>query len=92
MLPNPSKVPPTSTKALNQHLNYMDVFATLKPRCQAEIWIVGFLKTSEHVQIKIKMPNPGQEPLAYSKVSNEALKDKNVLFIFKIKIESKFGT
>ena len=35
------------------------------------------------------MPNPSQEPPALSKTPNEDLKDMDVLFIFKIKIESQ---
>ena len=46
-------------------------------------------KTSDHVQIKIKMPNPSQSPPASSKAPNEDLKDIDVLCTFKIKIESQ---
>ena len=46
-------------------------------------------KTSDHTQIKIKMQNPSQEPLASSKAPYEDLKDMDVLCIFKIKIESQ---
>ena len=46
-------------------------------------------KTSKHIQIKIKMPNPSQEPLASSIALNEALKDNDVLCTFKIKIENQ---
>ena len=45
-------------------------------------------KTSDHIQIKIKMPTPHQEPPASSKSANEVLKDMDVLCTFKIKIES----
>ena len=47
------------------------------------------LKTSDHIQIKIKIPNPSQEPPASSKSPNEVLKDMDVLCTFKIKIESQ---
>ena len=50
---------------------------------------MGVSKTSDHIKIKIKMPNPSQEPLASSKVPNEDLKDMDVLYTFKIKIESQ---
>ena len=50
---------------------------------------MGVSKTSDHIQIKIKMPNPSQEPPASSKASNEDLKDMDVLYTFKIKIESQ---
>ena len=50
---------------------------------------MGVAKTSDHIQIKIKMPNPSQEPPASSKDPNEDLKDMDVLCTFKIKIESQ---
>ena len=37
----------------------------------------------------IKMLNPSQEPLAFSKAPNEDLKDVDVLCTFKIKIKSQ---
>ena len=50
---------------------------------------MGVLKTSDHIQIKIKMPNASQEPTASSKAQNQDLKDIDVLCTFKINIESK---
>ena len=50
---------------------------------------MGISKTSDHIQIKIKMPNPSQEPPASSKAPKEDLKDMDVLCTFKIKIESQ---
>ena len=50
---------------------------------------MGVSKTSEQIQIKIKMPNPSQEPLASSKTPNKDLKDMDVLCTFKIKIEDQ---
>ena len=50
---------------------------------------MGISKTSEHIQIKIKMPNPSQEPPASSKAPNEYFKDMDVLCTFKIKIEGQ---
>ena len=50
---------------------------------------MGILKTIDNIQIKIKMPNPNQEPTASSKASNKDLKGVDVLFTFKIKIEGK---
>ena len=49
---------------------------------------MGVSKTSDHIQIKIKMPNPSQEPPASSKAPNQELKDMDVLCTFKIKINS----
>ena len=46
-------------------------------------------KTSDLIQIKIKMPNPSQEPLASFKAPNEDLKGRDDCLIFKIKVESQ---
>ena len=43
-------------------------------------------KTSDHILIKIKMPNPSQEPPVSSKAPNEDANDMNVLCTFRIKI------
>ena len=50
---------------------------------------MGMSKTSDHIKIKIKMPNPNQDPPASSKAPKEDLKDMDVLCTFKIKIESQ---
>ena len=52
---------------------------------------MGVPKTFDHIQIKIKMPNPSQEPPASSKAPNEDLKDMDFLCTFKIKIESQYS-
>ena len=50
---------------------------------------MGVPKTSDHIQIKIKMPNHSQEPPASSKAPNQDFKDMDILFTFKIRIESQ---
>ena len=50
---------------------------------------MGVPKTIDHIQIKIKMPNPSQEPTESSKAPNEDLKDRDDFFTFKIKIDSQ---
>ena len=50
---------------------------------------MGISKTNDHIQIKIKMQNPSQEPPVSSKAPNEDLKDMDVFSTFKIKIESQ---
>ena len=64
-------------------------FAPSKSRLRANIWIMGVSKTSNHIKIKIMMPNPSQEPQAPSKAPNQDLKDMDVVCTFKIKIESQ---
>ena len=56
---------------------------------KANIQIMVGPKTSDHITIKIKMPSPSQEPAASSKANNEDLKDIDVLYTFKSKIESQ---
>ena len=63
--------------------------APSKSRERAKTQIMGVSKTSDHIKIKIKMPNPSQEPPASSKAPNEDLKDMDVLCTFKIKIENQ---
>merc|ERR1711954_230642 len=43
--------------------------------------------TSDHIQFKIKMPNPSKEALAFSKAPNQDLKDMDLFYTLKIKIE-----
>ena len=63
------------------------VFAPSKSRYRTKIWNMGVSKTSDHIQIKIKMSNPSEEPSASSKVPNQDLNDMDVLFTFKIEIK-----
>ena len=51
--------------------------------------ISSISKTTDHIQIKIKIPNFSQETLVSSKAPNEDLKVMDVLFTFKIKLESQ---
>ena len=46
-------------------------------------------KTGDYIQIKLKIQNPSQEPLASSKAPKKDQKDMDVLCTFKIKIESQ---
>ena len=50
---------------------------------------MGVSETNDHIQMKIKMPNPSQEPPVSSKAPNKDIEDMDVLCIFKIKIESQ---
>ena len=50
---------------------------------------MGVPKTSDHIQIKIKMPKPSQDPQASSEALNQDVKDMDVHSTFKIKIEGK---
>ena len=60
-----------------------------KTKVESKIRNLGVSKTSDYIQIKIKMPNPSQEPPASSKAPNEDLKDMDVLSTFKIKLEGQ---
>ena len=88
-MPNYSQEPPASSKARSKDLKDMDVHCTFKSIKRAKIQIIGVSEGSYHFQIKIKMTNPSKEPLASSRASNEDLKDVDVLWTFKIKLESQ---
>ena len=84
---DPSKVPGyvksvIITWSINYNYNYYKL-------CSPSIYPS---KVPDHLQIKIKMPNPSQEPPASSKALNEDLKEMCVLCTFKIKIESQNST
>ena len=66
-------------------------FAPSKSRWNAKIQNMGESKISYYIQIKIKMPNPSQEPPASSKSPNEDLKDMDALSTFKIKRERQIS-
>ena len=50
---------------------------------------MGVSKTSDHIQINIKMLNPIQEPPASTKGQNQDLKGMDVLCTFKINIKNQ---
>ena len=50
---------------------------------------MGVPKTSDYMQIRIRMPNPSHKPPASSKAPNQDLKDMDVLCTFKMKIKAK---
>ena len=58
-------------------------FAPSKSRQRARIRNMGVPKTSDHIQITIRMPNPSQKPPASSKAPYQDLKDMDVLRILK---------
>ena len=85
-IPNFSQKPSASSKSPNQELIDIRHGCSLYLKNQdkgGKIQNMGILKTSYHIQFRIKIPNPSQEPPA----SNQDLKDLNVLCTHKIKIE-----
>ena len=65
------------------------MFVPLKSRWRADIQNMGVQKTSDHIQIKVMMLNSSQEPPSSSKAQYQDLKNVDVLWTFKIKIESR---
>ena len=53
------------------------------------MWNMAVPKANDHIQIKIKIPIPSQDPPVLPKTPNEDLNDMYVLCTFKIKIESQ---
>ena len=86
---NPSQEPPASSEAPIEDLQDIDVLCILKIKIESQDSDDGYMKTSYHIQIKIKIPNPSQEPPVSSKAPNEYLKGMNVLFTCKIQVESQ---
>ena len=50
---------------------------------------MGVSETSDHIQIKIKIPQPHQELTVSSKAQNEELMDMDVLCTFKLEIDTQ---
>ena len=88
-MPNPSKEPPISSKALTQDLKDVVDFCAFKIMIEKQNWDMGASKMSDHIQIKIKIPSPTQESPESSKAPNEDFMDMDVLCTFKIKKESQ---
>ena len=88
-MPNPGQSPPASSKAPNKDLKDRDVLCILKSRERAKIWNMGVSKTSDNIQIEIKMPNPSQETPVSSQAPSEDLKNTDVLYTLKIKIDGQ---
>ena len=86
---NPSQEPPVSSKAPNHDLKDMYVLCTYKIKIERTNLEYGLKKTNDHIQIKIELQNPSQEPPASSKTQNQDLKNMGVLCTFKIKRESQ---
>ena len=68
---------------------FIYVLYTFKIKIKRQMWNMGVSKTSDHIKIKIKMPNPSQGHPASSIAPDEDLKDMDVLYTFKIMIESQ---
>ena len=88
-MPNTSQEPPASSNVIDKDLKDMDVLCSLKIKIESQKLKHDVSKTSEDIQIKIKIPNYCQETPAFSKAQNHALKDMNILFTFKIKRETQ---
>ena len=68
----------------------MGFLCTFKINIEHQILESGSTKkNSDHIQINIKMPTPIQEHPASSKVPNQDIKDMDVPYTFKFKIESQ---
>ena len=59
---NPSQKHPVYAKSPNEDLKNMDVIYTFKIKVERQKLDQGVSNTSDHIQIKIKMPNSSQEP------------------------------
>ena len=78
-MPYPSQEPSVSSKAPTQDLKDMDVLCTFRIKVESQNLEYGWKKTSDHIQINIRMQNPSQEPPASSKAPTQDLKDIDFL-------------
>ena len=86
-MPNPSQKPPASSKSPNGDIKDIDVLCTFRLKLEGKKIKHGLSKTSHHIQIKIKMPNPSQKPTVSSTAQNDDIKDMDVLCTLKVNIE-----
>ena len=84
----PSQEPPASSKAPNHDLKDMDVLCSFKIKIKSQHLEHGCIKTSDHIHIMVKIPDPRQEHPASAKAIYQDLKDTYVPCTFEIKIES----
>ena len=66
-MPNSSQESPTSSIAPKEDLKDINVLCSFKIKMESHGYIMGISKTSDYIQIKIKIPNPSQAPAASSK-------------------------
>ena len=69
-MPNPNQEPPASSKVSISTQRTWMFFSPLKSRYRVKIWIIDGSSTNDHFQIKMKMPNAGQEHGASIKAPN----------------------
>ena len=70
-MPNPNQEPSASSKTLNQDLKDMDVLCAFKNKIEIKNLDHWYIKNiTDHIQIKIKIPNPNQEHQTSSKAQN----------------------
>ena len=83
----PSQEPPASFKAPNWDLKDMDNICNFKIKIEKQNLEYGCTK-SVSISNQYQDANPSQKPPASSKAPNQELKDMDVLYAFKIKIDS----
>ena len=59
-IPNPSHEPPASPKAPNDDFKDMDVLCTFRNKTESQNWEIGVSKTTDHIQMQVKIPNLSQ--------------------------------
>ena len=87
----PVPISKSRSRCQYRDLKDIDVLCIFKIRIKNIILNMGVSKTSDNIQMKIKIPNPLQEPQASSKAPSQDFEDMDVLWTVKIKIEPKFG-
>ena len=86
---NPIQKPSASSKTPNEDLKDINVTCTLKIKLESQNMDHVFIK-DQWTYLNIDWDaNPGHDPLASSKATNQELKDMDILCTFQINIESQ---
>ena len=74
---NPNQKLPAYFRSQIKDLHIMNVICTFQIKMEPNLKD-DVSKTSDHIQMKITMLQPSQEPPTSSRVPNEYIKDKNI--------------
>ena len=89
---NPSQEPPAFSTSPNEDLKDMDILCNFKIKIAIQKLEYGCIKDQWPYANQDQDENPSQEPSAPIKSLNHDLKDMDLLYTFKIKIESQISS
>ena len=89
-IPNLCQVPQSSSEALNQDLEDMDILCTFKIKIEIQYWEHGYIKDQWQYTNQDQDVKHQTSPPVSPKVLNQDLKEMDILCTFKINIESQY--